>query len=46
MVVSKANADFGNIDDKRFHSGFIEIDSSRKVIIRGKVMFSGLEIKS
>ncbi|KAA6344008.1 hypothetical protein EZS27_008338 [termite gut metagenome] len=46
MVVSKANADFGGIDDKRFHSGFIEIDNSRKVIIRGKVVFSGLEIKN
>ncbi|KAA6309267.1 hypothetical protein EZS27_039202, partial [termite gut metagenome] len=39
-------ADFGGIDDKRFHSGFIEIDNSRKVIIRGKVVFSGLEIKN
>lgn len=46
MVVSKANADFGGIDDKRFHSGFIEIDNSRKVIIRGKLVFSGLEIKN
>jgi predicted membrane protein len=46
MVVSKANADFGGIDDKRFHSGFIEIDNSRKVIIRGKIVFGGLEIKN
>ncbi|KAA6346820.1 hypothetical protein EZS27_005670 [termite gut metagenome] len=46
MVMPKVNVDFGDIDDKRFHSGFVEIDNSRKVIIRGKIVFSGLEIKN
>ncbi|KAA6313742.1 hypothetical protein EZS27_035535, partial [termite gut metagenome] len=46
VVVSKANADFGGIDDKRFHSGFIEFNNNQKVIIRGKIVFSGLEIKN
>ncbi|KAA6300840.1 MAG: hypothetical protein EZS26_003005 [Candidatus Ordinivivax streblomastigis] len=46
VVVSKASADFGGIADKRFHSGLIELDNNRKVIIRGKIVFSGLEIKN
>ncbi|KAA6345711.1 hypothetical protein EZS27_006739 [termite gut metagenome] len=46
VVVSKASADFGGIDDRRFHSGFIEFDNSQKVIIRGKAVFGGLEIKN
>jgi predicted membrane protein len=45
-VVSKAYADFGGVDDMRFHSGFIEFDNNQKVIIRGKIVFSGLEIKN
>jgi predicted membrane protein len=46
VVVSKADADFGGIDDKRFHSGFVEFNNSQKAIIRGKIVFSGLEIKN
>jgi predicted membrane protein len=46
VVVSKVNADFGGIDDKRFHSGFNEFNNNQKVIIRGKIVFGGLEIKN
>ncbi|KAA6350082.1 hypothetical protein EZS27_002546 [termite gut metagenome] len=46
VVASKANADFGGIDDKRFHSGFTDYDNNQKVIIRGKIVFGGLEIKN
>jgi predicted membrane protein len=46
VVVSRINADFGGTDDKRFHSGFIEFDNNQKVIIRGKIVFGGLEIKN
>jgi hypothetical protein len=46
VIISKASADFGGIDDKRFRSTLAEFDNSHKVIIRGKVAFGELEIKN
>lgn len=45
VIVIEANVTFGGIDDKRISSN-VESDNKHKVIIRGRVLFSGLEIKN
>ncbi len=43
-VIIEADTTLGGIDDKRFVSN--EIDYSHKLVIKGDITFSGLEIKS
>lgn len=43
-VVIEVDATMGGVDDKRFVSS--EIDYSHKLVIKGDITFSGLEIKS
>ena len=44
-IVSELKPMFGGYDDKRFKEG-VEIDFSHKLIIRGNLTFSGLEVKN
>ncbi|KAA6341886.1 hypothetical protein EZS27_010332 [termite gut metagenome] len=46
VIISKASCDFGGIEDNRFRTELVEFDNSRKVIIRGKIVLGGMEIKN
>ncbi len=44
-IVSQLRPVFGGYDDKRFKDG-VEVDYDHKLVIRGNLNFSGLEVKS
>ena len=44
-IISEAKPMFGGYEDKRFNTG-IEVDYAHKLIIRGNLTFSGLDIKN
>lgn len=44
-IVSELKPMFGGFDDKRFKEG-VEVDYQHKLIIRGSLTFSGLEVKN
>ncbi|KAA6315581.1 hypothetical protein EZS27_033982, partial [termite gut metagenome] len=46
VIISKASCDFGGIEDNRFRTELVEFDNSRKVVIRGKIVLGGMEIKN
>ncbi len=45
LIVSELRPMFGGYDDKRYKDG-VEVDYAHKLIIRGNITFSGLEVKN